>query len=274
MESPTSLIQSVKNTINKARSKLFKEALTDIKSASIPSPIPSPTNKDIKPPNPNAKKIKAQEGAFEAFINSFTSTFLGFLLPVLIFFACTLAGSIAANDAINRSPLIRFVYFTYGSFPIFAPFVLIYYIVRYFMKTYPVWYNYLPLTTWHPENNILAFLMKPFVYTEDANIKYKFVKFLDAAKPMLLDPSLIDKVQYPSSEQSTSNAIPPNSPTNNKPSNAAPSNAAPSNAAPSNGTSTNSLTNPASTGPSNVPSNIPPTNSPSKVTPSVGENTA
>lgn len=118
----------------------------------------------------------------DQFITGFTTTFNVFILPVIIVFFCSLAGSIAANDAIGRSPGIRLVYFLYGTIPIFSPLVFIYYLVRYFMKTYPVWYNFLPLTTWQPENNILKILLTPFVYNEDANTKYMYQQFDQSAK--------------------------------------------------------------------------------------------
>ncbi len=124
------------------------------------------------PPPPKQKPTPTDQ-----FITGFSTTFNTFILPVIIVFLCSLAGSIAANDAIGRSPGIRLVYFIYGTIPIFSPLVLIYYIFRYFMKTYPVWYNFLPLTTWHPDNSFLSAILKPFIFDEDANTKYMFQQF-------------------------------------------------------------------------------------------------
>ncbi len=137
-----------------------------------------PNNREPNLPAPP----KPKPTPTDQFITGFTTTFNTFILPVLIVFLCSLAGSIAANDAIGRSPGIRLVYFIYGTIPIFSPLVLIYYIFRYFMKTYPVWYNFLPLTTWQPESSILKTLLTPFVYTEDANTQYMFQQFDKAAK--------------------------------------------------------------------------------------------
>ncbi len=132
-----------------------------------------PADNTLKlPPPPKQKPTPTDQ-----FIAGFSNTFNTFILPVIIVFLCSLAGSIAANDAIGRSPGIRLVYFIYGTVPIFSPLVLIYYIFRYFMKTYPVWYNFLPLTTWHPENSFLSAILKPFIFDEDANTKYMFQQF-------------------------------------------------------------------------------------------------
>ncbi len=117
----------------------------------------------------------------DQFLSSFKNTFLGFLIPVFIFFLCSTAGSIAANDAIGRHPAIRVVYFLYGTFPLFAPLVVCYYIYRYFVGSYPVWYNFLPLTTTVWSNAIMATIMKPFTYQLDANITYMEKKFDDSA---------------------------------------------------------------------------------------------
>lgn len=132
-----------------------------------PKPVPQPT---------------VSKDPFDQFISSFKNTFLGFLLPVIIFFLCTTTGSIAANDAIGRHPAIRVVYFLYGTFPVFAPLVLIYYIYRYFAGSYPVWYNFLPLTTTTSSNGFMQTIMKPFIYQMDANIKYMEKKFDDSAE--------------------------------------------------------------------------------------------
>ncbi len=130
---------------------------------------------EVKPPPAKPKD------PLDQFWSSLKNTFLGFLLPAFIFFLCSTAGSIAANDAIGRHPAIRVVYFLYGTFPLFAPMVAIYYIYRYFAGSYPVWYNFLPLTTTVWTNPFLAVIMKPFVYQMDANIKYMEKKFDDSA---------------------------------------------------------------------------------------------
>ncbi len=65
------------------------------------------------------------------------------------------------------------------------------------MNTYPIWYNFLPLTTYQGESRFMQILLKTFVYSTDANIQYKFKQFLNAAKPMLLEPSSVDKIPGP-----------------------------------------------------------------------------
>ena len=132
-----------------------------------------------------AKTAKTEKAVrvtpLDQFITGFTTTFTTLIIPAILIFGCTFAGSLAANDAIGRSPGIRLVYFIYGSIPIFSPLVFLYYIYRYFINTYPVWYNFLPLTTWQPENSFLQAIVKPFTYTEDANTKYMFQQFNKSA---------------------------------------------------------------------------------------------
>lgn len=121
-----------------------------------------------------------------SFTASFMSTFFSLLGVVLLFFICTTAGSIAANDAIGRAVAVRLVYFIYGSIPLFSPFVLIYYAIRYFfLKTYPVWYNYLPVTSHNSSYGIVNILLKPFFYLPDANTKYMHQKFVEASEPFV-----------------------------------------------------------------------------------------
>jgi hypothetical protein len=169
--------------LNKIKYKLYKaaydpnaEKMAKEAAAKAEAVKPEPVKSEPVKPEP----IKPKD-PLDQFLSSFKNTFLGFLLPVLIFFICSTAGSIAANDAIGRHPAIRVVYFLYGTFPLFAPLVVCYYIYRYFAGSYPVWYNFLPLTTTVWSNPIMLTIMKPFTYQLDANITYMEKKFDDSA---------------------------------------------------------------------------------------------
>lgn len=129
--------------------------------------------------------VELDQTATQEFTKGFSYVFFSFILPIFILFLATAMGSLAANDAIGRSPGIRFVYFIYGS--IFAPFMLIYYIIRAFKGSYPLWYNFLPLTTYESENSLVRALLLPFTYKLDANAVYKLKQFDEFAKSYVSD---------------------------------------------------------------------------------------
>lgn len=178
--------------LNKIKYNLYKAAY-DPEAEKMAKAAATQAATEANKPKTDTTKAKAEptsntvapkpkpKDPFDQFLSSFKNTFLGFLIPVFIFFLCSTAGSIAANDAIGRHPAIRVVYFLYGTFPLFAPLVVCYYIYRYFAGSYPVWYNFLPLTTTAWSNGFMATIMKPFTYQLDANIKYMEKKFDDSA---------------------------------------------------------------------------------------------
>ena len=179
-----STIDKAKTIFNKVRSRLYKAALT------TKEPLQTKPNQEVQKKGPVAPEpADIPKGPGEEFINTFIKTFLGLLIPALIFFICTLGGSIAANDAIGRHWAVRVVYFLYGSFPLFTPFVLVYYIYRYFIDTYPVWYNFLPVTTTVFDNSFMRIITKPFYYSDDANIQYMHKKFVDSAQSFIMGSS-------------------------------------------------------------------------------------
>lgn len=106
-----------------------------------------------------------------------------FLFGLLIFWLLALAliaGRMAACDAIDRSPLIRFLYFLYGT--IFFPLVIPYYIYRYFKGTFPyTGYGLLPLY----EGTTTNILLRPFSYIADANVAAKKEAFLKAGRALI-----------------------------------------------------------------------------------------
>jgi len=129
--------------------------------------------------------LEPEPTAAKQFVKGFSYVFFSYVLPVIYLLAATAMGSLAANDAIGRSPGIRLVYFIYGS--LFAPFMLIYYIIRAFKGSYPLWYNFLPLTTYVSENSLLRTLLIPFIYKQDANAVYKLKQFDEFAKTYVPD---------------------------------------------------------------------------------------
>jgi hypothetical protein len=133
-------------------------------------------------PKPPAKPKTTRQ----LFMTGFFSTFFSILVFVLIFFLCILAGSLAANDAIGRSATIRVVYFLYAAFPIFTPFVLGYYIYRYFKGTYPLYYNMLPLTI----SPGTSWIMWPFYYVPDANSEFQAEQFIRLGKALVFSGAI------------------------------------------------------------------------------------
>lgn len=129
--------------------------------------------------------LEPEPTAAQEFTKGFTVVFFSYILPIVYFLAATAMGSLAANDAIGRSPGVRLVYFIYGS--LFAPFMLIYYIIRAFKGSYPLWYNFLPLTTYVSENSLVRTLLFPFIYKQDANAIYKLKQFDEFAKSYVPD---------------------------------------------------------------------------------------
>jgi hypothetical protein len=197
-----SSIEKAKTIFNKVRNRLYKAALSN------KEPLQNKPNQDASvkgPVVPEPKDLPKDPGS--VFFDSFIKTFLWLLIPALIFFICTLGGSIAANDAIGRHWAVRIVYFFYGSFPLFSPLVLIYYIYRYFIDTYPVWYNFLPLTTTVYDNSFMRFITKPFYYSDDANIQYMHKKFIDSAQPFIMGSTNSGSKESKQSNGSSSNSI-------------------------------------------------------------------
>lgn len=130
---------------------------------------PSGVKAAVKPSKPPT--------ATEQFMKGFIGTLTGTLFALFLVFICLLAGSLAANDAIGRSPFMRFIAFVYAAIPFYTPVVLIYYIYRYFKGTYPMYYNFMPLTTYTSANWLVSTLLWPFYYIEDANSQFQKAEY-------------------------------------------------------------------------------------------------
>lgn len=89
-------------------------------------------------------------------------TVVGSLFIVMLFLV---AGMLTANDAIGRDPQYRIFYFIYGG--IGFPFMLFYYLYRWFSGTAPHIYRLLPLYSQPADTSLMRFLLFPFTYEED-----------------------------------------------------------------------------------------------------------
>ncbi len=277
------VLDTIKGTFSNLKDRVtgiyVKDATTENESANIKNKTADANG--LTPP----KLPTPPPDAASSFAASFAATFISFVGFVALFFICTTAGSMAANDAIGRSVAIRLVYFLYASIPLFSPFVLIYYAFRFFyFKTYPVWYNYLPLTTFVSETPFINILLKPFVYESDANVEYQHEMFKKTGDPFVWDftPPAKPTCKYnkpnntdttnpnssneenvienrpepnPPNNQGANKPAPPNNEGNNKPPPSAPSTVPSMPPAPSTPPSTPPAL---STAPSTAPS-MPPT---------------
>jgi hypothetical protein len=115
-----------------------------------------------------------------------------FVLYFFYFTICLLAGMLAANDAIGREVKYRVLFFIYGF--IFAPFILIYYLVRLGLGTAPKLYTMLPITQTKGETSLGSFFLFPFYYKEDVVARKKLVDFMTDCATLVgktFDPSTL-----------------------------------------------------------------------------------
>jgi len=121
-----------------------------------------------------------------------TMTFVSYFF---YFTLCVLGGMLAANDAIGREVKYRVLFFIYGF--IFAPFVLIYYLVRVGLGTAPKLYTMLPITQTKAETSLGSFFLFPFYYQEDPAARRKLVAFMTECATLVgktFDPSTLPPV--------------------------------------------------------------------------------
>ena len=103
---------------------------------------------------------------------------IGSLFIVMLFMV---SGMLTANDAIARDPMYRIFYFMYGGLGF--PFMLLYYLYKWFAGSAPHIYKLLPLYTKPADTSIGRFFLFPFTYVEDQAAKDATTKFMtDAAK--------------------------------------------------------------------------------------------
>jgi hypothetical protein len=166
----TSLAGAIKAWYVGAKYKGNLNELSFTIDATKPKYIPPPgVNVAVKPVKPPT--------ATQQFMKGFLGTLMSTIAALFLVFICLLAGSLAANDAIGRSPFMRFIAFVYSAIPFYTPFVLIYYVYRYFKGTYPMFYNFMPLTTYTSTNWLVGTLLWPFYYIEDANAQFQKAEY-------------------------------------------------------------------------------------------------
>jgi hypothetical protein len=101
---------------------------------------------------------------------------IGSLFIVMLFLV---SGMLTANDAIGRDTQYRILYFIYGGLGF--PFMLIYYLYRWFFGSAPHIYRLLPLYTKESDTTIGRFFLFPFTYKEDQAAIDAKTKFMTEA---------------------------------------------------------------------------------------------
>ena len=125
-------------------------------------------------------------------IMSNTPSFVAYFFYITL---CLLGGMLAANDSIGREVKYRVLFFIYGF--IFAPFVLIYYLVRLGLGTAPKLYTMLPITQTKAETSLGSFFLFPFYYQEDPAARRKLVAFMSDCATLVgktFDPSTLPPI--------------------------------------------------------------------------------
>lgn len=102
------------------------------------------------------------------------------------------SGMLTANDAIGRDPQYRIFYFIYGGLGF--PFMLFYYLYRWFSGTAPHIYRLLPLYSQPADTSLMRFFLFPFTYVEDKSAIDAKTKFMTEAA------NLVGKEYKPPSE--------------------------------------------------------------------------
>ena len=101
------------------------------------------------------------------------NTFFSFLLVAFLL----MCASFAANMAIGRPPAYRVLYFIWGFIPIFAPFVLIYTIIKRVREGRMPMYAILPLSIDPATTRFGKFLWYPFYWVPDEDAVNAFKAF-------------------------------------------------------------------------------------------------
>jgi hypothetical protein len=113
------------------------------------------------------EQIKSQTIDVKEGVNIALSTagkvFFGFLIVVV----CLFSGSLAANMAIGRPPIYRIMYFIYGAFPLFVPFVFIYAIIMRIKNGALPTYALLPISIEPAVTSLGKLLWAPFYWIPD-----------------------------------------------------------------------------------------------------------
>jgi hypothetical protein len=124
----------------------------------------------------NREQAEKQKFSFSRFMGTVQTTATTIITSLFYIMFCLVMGMLAANDAIGREPAYRILYFLYGC--IFAPFLLFYYVYRWYKGTAPKIYTLLPYTQTKAETSLGRFFKFPFTYQEDKVARDLMVDFL------------------------------------------------------------------------------------------------
>lgn len=124
------------------------------------------------------KKLEKEEVDVNSAFKIAISTALNVFFSLLFISLCIMCGSFAANIAIGRPPMYRVLYFIYGAFPLFAPFVLIYTIYKRINEGRLSVYSVLPVSIEPATTRIGKFLWYPFYWIPDQHAIDEYNKFM------------------------------------------------------------------------------------------------
>jgi hypothetical protein len=124
------------------------------------------------------QEIKKEEVDVNSAFKIAISTALNVFFSLLFISLCIMCGSFAANIAIGRPPMYRVLYFIYGAFPAFAPFVFIYAIYKRITEGKLSVYSVLPTSIEPATTRIGKILWYPFYWIPDQHAIDEYNKFM------------------------------------------------------------------------------------------------
>jgi len=183
-----SLYQELDSFLKKADEKTFAEIIAFVDNIGKRlQPLAQKVNLNLNEASPEKSKElkgrlevkKAAEDkkfSFKRFIQRVSATTTTVVNALLYTMFALVMGMLAANDAIGREPMYRILYFFYGF--IFAPFLGLYYLYRWFKGTAPKIYTMLPYSQIPAETSLGRFFKFPFYWKEDKPARDLMVQFL------------------------------------------------------------------------------------------------
>lgn len=168
-------LQSTFEGWNREYVELLKTAGVSVSAAKDPKAIEQQA-KETEEEIAKRKENERKQFSFSRFAKRVSATASTIVSSFLYIMICLVMGMLAANDAVGREPYYRILYFIYGC--IFAPFLLFYYLYRWYNGTAPKIYTLLPYTQTNAETSIGRFFLFPFYYQEDKVARDLMVDFL------------------------------------------------------------------------------------------------
>lgn len=169
------------NVSNDDAKRMLNHFINNFIKQTPPETIKEQVQKDEKKAEFTAKlELKPKEVLEETISTAFTVFW-----TLLIIALCIFCGSLAANQAIGRDPIYRILYFIWGAFPLFAPFVAIQSLLLR-LRTGPIpMFAILPISTTPAISRLGKLLMYPFYWIPDADsdrLTQQYLKSLDFFK--------------------------------------------------------------------------------------------